>query len=300
MFAKPLLRDARFKKSKFRNSKSKSSRSESFISESFISESSISESSISKSSEFKQVVLKSPGRTGQLRVQPVSRVEALEFDRAVNLYTKSYRGQTISKTSECYALLKFCFLESWFGYNRSITLKELAARANRPTSKASRLMTKGVAEGRYIASPEGRYLPSFGIAQDVAKWLQASQIPFSLTAGNFCIQVDVSYFRFAINYLLVQQQHTENLGATAHVLMLQLIKRELIHGLKSTATDLSAALKISKSTVSDTLHLLIEKGYVITEADTHDDRRIMLWLNLSEAHSKGLDELLRVFFARNE
>jgi len=100
MFAKPLLRDARFKKSKFRNSKSKSSRSESFISESFISESSISESSISKSSEFKQVVLKSPGRTGQLRVQPVSRVEAFEFDRAVNLYTKSYRGQTISKTSE--------------------------------------------------------------------------------------------------------------------------------------------------------------------------------------------------------
>jgi DNA-binding IclR family transcriptional regulator len=88
----------------------------------------------------------------------------------------------------------------------------------------------------------------------------------------------------------VQREYAPNLGATTNFLFLHLIKRELIRGLESTATDLSADLTLNKSTVSDTLHLLMERGYVDTEADIADDRRTLLWLNLSDAHYKALNE----------
>ena len=121
-----------------------------------------------KISKFKQSRLKHRGRTGEALGQDCNSIDAVELDRAVDLYTLTYHGQTVSKTSECNVLLKFCMLESWFGDNRPITLKALSLRANLPESTALRLMRKGVAKGRYIASPQG-YLPSFGVAQDVAK-----------------------------------------------------------------------------------------------------------------------------------
>ena len=243
----------------------------------------------SKSSKFKQSRLRHRRRTGEALGQDGNSVDAVELDRAIDVYTQSYHGQTISKTSECNALLKFCMLESWFGENRPITLKTLSLRANLPESTALRLLRKGVAKGRYIASPQG-YLPSFSIAQDVAIWLQAAHIPFCLTAGKYHIQCDGSYYKFAADYLLTQQKYAPNLGATSQLLLLHLIRRELVQNLESTATDLSVVSALSKSTVSDTQHLLTDRGHVVTTKDVTDERRSLLWLNLSEAHSEALNK----------
>jgi len=243
----------------------------------------------SKSSKFKSSRLRHRGRTGEALGQDGNSVDAVELDRAIDVYTQSYHGQTISKTSECNALLKFCMLKSWFGENRPITLKTLSLRANLPESTALRLMRKGVAKGRYIASPQG-YLPSFSIAQDVAIWLQAAHIPFCLTAGKYHIQCDGSYYKFAADYLLTQQKYAPNLGATSQLLLLHLIRRELVQNLESTATDLSVVSALSKSTVSDTQHLLTDRGHVVTTKDVTDERRSLLWLNLSEAHSEALNK----------
>jgi hypothetical protein len=223
------------------------------------------------------------------RTPKFSNLDTVEFERAVNFYVECYRSQRTSKTSERNALLKHCLIESWFGYNRPLTVKALSLRANLPECVALRWMHKGVDRGRYVASPRG-YVPSFSGAHDVAKFLQTACIPFCLTAGKFYIQCDVAYLKCAADYLLVQQKYTCNLGATAQLLLLHLIKRELVCGLESTATRLSVALSLSKSTASDTLHVLMEKGYVVTTKDIADDRRTLLWLNLSDAHYKALNE----------
>ena len=220
---------------------------------------------------------------------PKFRSLPVEFESAVDLYVEGYHGQRITKTSTGNVLVQCCLLESWFGYNRPITLKALSLRANFPEAKALRLMRKGVAKGRYIASPRG-YLPSFGLAQAMAQYLQAARVPLDLTIGNFHIQTDVGYFKFLVSYLLTQQEHASSLGATANLLFLYLMRRELVHNLESTATDLSSALSLNKSTVSDTLNLLQEKGYLAAEADVTDDRRKLLWLKISDAHFKALSE----------
>ena len=248
-----------------------------------------------KISKFKQSRLKHRGRTGEALGQDCNSIDAVELDRAVDLYTLTYHGQTVSKTSECNVLLKFCMLESWFGDNRPITLKALSLRANLPESTALRLMRKGMAKGRYIASPQG-YLPSFGVAQDVAKWLQATHIPFCLTAGKYHIQCDVNYFKFGADYLLTQQKYAPNLGATSQLLLLHLIRREAAQNLESTATDLSAVIALSKTTVSDTQHLLIDRGHVVTTKDVTDERRTLLWLNLTETHSEALNKIFSSVF----
>ena len=223
------------------------------------------------------------------RTPKFSNVDAVEFERAAEFYGEVYRSQRTSKTSERSALLKYFLIESWFGCNRPLTVKALSLMANLPEDMALRLMRKGVAMGLSVASPLG-YVPSFFGAQDVAKFLQTAGIPFRLTAEKFYIQCDVAYLKCAVDYLLVQREYAPNLGATTNFLFLHLIKRELIRGLESTATALSADLTLNKSTVSDTLHLLMERGYVDTEADIADDRRTLLWLNLSDAHYKALNE----------
>ncbi|MDA9297940.1 MarR family transcriptional regulator [Pseudomonadales bacterium] len=215
----------------------------------------------------------------------------------MDLYVEGYHGQRITKTSTGNVLVQCCLLESWFGYNRPITLKALSLRANFPEAKALRLMRKGVAKGRYIASPRG-YLPSFGLAQAMAQYLQAARVPLDLTIGNFHIQTDVGYFKFLVSYLLTQQEHASSLGATANLLFLYLMRRELVHNLESTATDLSAALSLNKSTVSDTLRLLIERGHVVTTKDVTDDRRNLLWLKISDAHFKALSESFSSVFLK--
>ena len=220
---------------------------------------------------------------------PKFRSLPVEFERAVDLYVEGYHGQRTSKTSERNALLKHCLIESWFGYNRPITLEALSLRANCPEAKALRLLRKGVAKGRYIASPRG-YLPSFGLAQAMAQYLQAASVPFGLTAGNFHLRADLAYFKFLVSYLLTQQEHASSLGATANLLFLYLMRRELVRNLESTATDLSAALSLSKSTVSDTLHLLMERELVVTAKDKADDRRNLLWVQIGDAHFKALNE----------
>ena len=219
----------------------------------------------------------------------------VEFERAVDLYVEGYHGQRITKTSQGNVLVQCCLLESWFGYNRPITLEALSLRANFPEAKALRLLRKGVAKGRYIASPRG-YLPSFGLAQAMAQYLQAARVPFGLTAGNFHLRADLAYFKFLVSYLLAQQEHASNLGATANLIFLYLMRRELVRNLESTATDLSAALSLSKSTVSDTLHLLMERELVVTAKDKSDDRRNLLWLKIGDAHFNALSESLSSVF----
>ena len=220
---------------------------------------------------------------------PKFRSLPVEFESAVDLYVEGYHGQRITTTSTGNVLVQCCLLESWFGYNRPITLKALSLRANFPEAKALRLMRKGVAKGRYIASPRG-YLPSFGLAQAMAQYLQAARVPLDLTIGNFHIQTDVGYFKFLVSYLLTQQEHASSLGATANLIFLYLMRRELVRNLESTATDLSAALSLSKSTVSDTLHLLMERELVVTAKDNSDDRRNLLWVQIGDAHFKALNE----------
>ena len=93
-----------------------------------------------------------------------------------------------------------------------------------------------------------------------------------------------------MSYLLAQQEHASNLGATANLIFLYLMRRELVRNLESTATDLSVALSLSKSTVSDTLHLLMERELVVTAKDKADDRRNLLWVQIGDAHFKALNE----------
>ena len=223
------------------------------------------------------------------RTPKFSNLDAVEFERAVNFYVECYRSQRTSKTSERNALLKHCLIESWFGYTRPLTVKAMSLRANLPECVALRFMRKGVDRGRYVASPRG-YVPSFSAAQDVAKFLQTAGIPFRLTAEKFYIQCDVAYLKCAVDYLLLQQKYTCNLGATANLIFLCLMRRELVRNLESTATDLSAALSLSKSTVSDTLHLLMERELVVTAKDNSDDRRNLLWVQIGDAHFKALNE----------
>ena len=100
----------------------------------------------------------------------------------------------------------------------------------------------------------------------------------------------MGYFKFLVSYLLTQQEHASSLGATANLLFLYLMRRALVRNLESTATDLSAALSLSKSTVSDTLHLLMERELVVTAKDNSDDRRNLLWVQIGDAHFKALNE----------
>ena len=229
----------------------------------------------------------------QVRKQLIA-LDSPEFDRALAVYTQCYLGQRVSKTSEGYALLKFYFLGQWYGHNLTVSLDDLTMCSHVQKSSIQRLMRKGVAQGRYSGDESG-YWPSFGLAQDMARWLQKANVRFQLVPGKFHIQTDASYFRLLFDYLSVQKQFGLDLGATGQLVMFWMIMQELRGEGETTASDLVKNSTLSKSTVSNTLEAFVASGFVTAHHDNADERRVLLALQLSPAHVAALVDCLTRF-----
>ncbi len=230
----------------------------------------------------------------QVRKQPIA-LDSPEFDRALVVYTQSYLGQRVSKTSQCYALVKFYCLSQWYGHNLAVSLDELTMCSHVQKSSIQRLMRKGVAQGRYKGDESG-YWPSFGLAQDMARWLQKAHVWFQLVPGKFHIQADASYFRLLFDYLSVQKQFGLDLGATGQLVLFWMIMQELRGEGQTTASDLVNNTTLSKSTVSNTLEAFVASGIVTAHHDSADERRVLLALQLSPAHVAALVDCLTRFY----